>query len=340
MSRTAAGARATGTALVAAFTLTLMWLLGACGSGRGTSLALVAFSVPKPAYDDLQTHFARISAGRGTSWTSSYGASGNQARSVIAGQDADYVSFSLGSDMTKLASAGLVDSSWNAGPTRGIVSTSVVVIAVRKGNPKHITGWADLLKPGIRIVIPNPGSSGSARWNVMAAYSQITANGGSQAQGVQYLTSFYKNVVSLPSSGRDATTAFTGGTGDVLLSYENEAIVARQHHQFLDYLVPSTTLRIENPGAVTKKAGVEATQFLDYVESAAGQRIFAVHGFRPFGASVSPGTVQGANDPTHPFPAVGKLVTIAQLGGWAAVNKTFFDPKTGIVTKIQGENRS
>ena len=327
-------------ALAAAAALMLALVLGACGSSASTKpLSLVAFSVPKPAYDELQSSFAKTSDGKGATWQSSYGASGDQARAVISGQKADYVGFSLASDMTKLVDAGLVDPSWNANATKGIVSTSVVVLAVRKGNPKHITGWSDLTKPGIKIVTPNPGSSGSARWNIMAAYSQVTANGGSQASAVKYLTGLYKNIVSLPASGRDATTAFTGGTGDVLISYENEAIAARQNGQSLDYLIPDTTLKIENPGAVTKKANSRAAKFLSYIESADGQKIFASHGFRPVDPSIAPGTVKGANDPANPFPTPKKLVTIADLGGWSSVSKKFFDENTGIVTLIQKNNK-
>jgi sulfate/thiosulfate transport system substrate-binding protein len=329
------------TLLAASAALVATAALSACGgsaSGSGKPLALVAFSVPKPAYDELQASFAKTSDGKGTKWTSSYGASGDQARAVIAGLKADYVGFSLTSDMTKLVDKGLVAKDWNAGPQKGIVSSSVVVIAFRKGNPKHITGWADLVKPGIKIVTPNPGSSGSARWNILAAYAQAAANGG-DAAGTQYLTSFYKNVVSLPASGREATSAFVGGTGDVLISYENEAIAARQNGQAVEYVVPSTTIKIENPGAVTAKANGKAKDFLTYIESKAGQEIFAKHGFRPVDTSVSVGTVQGANDPAHPFPTVGKLVTIAELGGWSAVSKKFFDETTGLVTKIQAASK-
>ena len=321
------------------FALVAALVLAACGGGGSSSkkLSLVAFSVPKPAYDALQAEFAKTSDGKGTAgkWTSSYGASGDQARAVLAGLKADYVAFSLTSDMTKLVDGGKVDAGWNSGATKGIVSTSVVVLTVRKGNPKGIKGWADLIKPGIKIVTPNPGSSGSARWNILAAYTQITANGGTDAEAQAYLTAFYKNVVSLPASGREATSAFVGGTGDVLLSYENEAINARQNNQPVDYLIPDTTFKIENPAAVTKTADAKAKAFLTYAESEAGQKIFASKGFRPVDAGVTPGTVAGANDPANPFPAVKKLVTIDDIGGWKAATTKFFDPTTGIVTKIQ-----
>ena len=308
---------------------------GGAGAASGSELSLVAFSVPKPAYDDLQKNFSGSADGKGATWKSSYGPSGDQARAVMSGLKADYVGFSLATDMTKLVDANLVAKDWDAGANKGIVSTSVVVIAVRKGNPLGIKDWDDLTKPGVKIVTPNPGSSGSARWNVLAAWSHITSNGGSEAEATEFLTKYYENIVSLPSSGREATSAFTSGTGDVLISYENEAIAARQSGADVDYIIPSTTLKIENPGAVTVSAPDPAKKFLTYVISDEGQKVFASHGFRPLNASVDPGTVEGANDPAQPFPAIKKLVTIDDLGGWSAAATTFFDQKTGIVTKIQ-----
>jgi sulfate/thiosulfate-binding protein len=323
-------------AVLAALTLTLAACGGGGGAGAsGSELSLVAFSVPKPAYDDLQKDFAGTTDGKDVTWKSSYGASGDQARAVISGLPADYVGFSLRSDMTKLVDKDLVAKDWDAGPTKGIVSTSVVTIVVRKGNPLGIRGWDDLIKPGVKIVTPNPGSSGSARWNVLAAWSQVTANGGSEAEATDYLTKYYQNVVSLPSSGREATSAFTSGTGDVLISYENEAIAARQGGADVDYVIPDTTLKIENPGAVTTKAPETAKKFLAYVVSDTGQKVFAEHGFRPLNPAVDPGQVEGANDPAQPFPAVKKLVTIDDLGGWSEVSTKFFDEDNGIVTKIQ-----
>lgn len=327
-------------AVLLAFTSAATLGLTACsssGGGGGTKkIDIVAFSVPKPAYDAAEAAFRKTDAGKGVSFSESYGPSGSQSKAVIAGQHADYVGFSLEPDMTKLVPK-FVDSSWNSGSTKGIVSSSVVVIAVRKGNPKKITGWNDLIKPGIKIVTPDPASSGSAKWNILAAYEHVISDGGTAAQAATYLTAFFHNVVSKPASGADATTTFTKGTGDVLISYENEAISARQKGASLDYLIPEESVLIQNPGAVTVKASKQAKQFLDYVESSAGQKIFASHGFRPINASVSPGTVQGANDPSSPFPAVKKLTTIASLGGWSKVNTEFFDPDKGIVTKIENK---
>ena len=327
--------------LAALFSVAALAVLAACSTTTGSSaapgaeLSLVAFSVPKPAYDDLQKSFSDSADGQGVAWKSSYGASGDQARAVISGLKADYVGFSLETDMTKLVDKDLVAKDWNSGANKGIVSTSLVTIVVRKGNPLGIKGWDDLIKPGVEIVTPNPGSSGSARWNILAAWSHITANGGSEAEAETYLTKYYQNIVSLPSSGREATSAFTSGTGDVLISYENEAIAARQSGAEVDYVIPDTTLKIENPGAVTSTAPESAKKFLSYVVSDEGQKVFAAHGFRPLNESLDPGTVEGANDPSEPFPAVKKLVTIDDLGGWSAAATKFFDEKNGIVTKIQ-----
>jgi sulfate transport system substrate-binding protein len=329
--------------LAAAVALTSAAVLAVSGcassggaAGGSKSVHIVAFSVPKPAYDSLETAFAKTAAGKGVKFSASYGPSGTQSKAVAAGQPADYVGFSLEPDMAKLV-PDFVDANWDTGATKGIVSTSVVVIAVRPGNPKHITGWNDLIKPGVKIVTPDPASSGSAKWNILAAYTHVLADGGSDADAQAYLKKFFANVVSKPSSGSDATATFTSGTGDVLISYENEAITARQKGEKLDYIVPAESILIQNPAAVTKKASSAAKAFLTYAESADGQKIFASKGFRPLD-NVAAGTVQGANDPSDPYPTVQKLYTIDKLGGWDKVNKEFFDDTTGIVTKIENNS--
>jgi sulfate transport system substrate-binding protein len=318
--------------------------LSACGSNSGSSagssgssskqLNVVGFSVIKSAYTELGTDFAKTSAGTGTTLAGSYGASGAQARAVIAGQKADVVAFSLEPDLKTLVDAGKVDATWNSGPTKGIASSSVVVIAFRKGNPKHITGWNDIIKPGVGIVTADPGTSGSAKWNLLAAYASAAGANQNEAAGKTYLTSFIKNVVSWNDSGRTATDAFSKGTGDVLISYENEAIAARAAGVALDYIVPDTTVLIQNPAAVTKTAPASAAAFLTYVESADGQKVLAANGFRPTDGS-TPTDVKGANDPANPFPAVKNLITIDALGGWDTVNTKFFDKATGIVTLLR-----
>jgi sulfate/thiosulfate transport system substrate-binding protein len=308
--------------------------LSACSSSASTkTIRLVAYSVPKPAYDALATAFEKTAGGKDVDVKGSYGPSGAQSKAVLAGQKADYVGFSVEPDLTKLV-PGKVDPNWNAGPTKGLVSQSVVVIVVRKGNPLHITGWDDLVKPGVKIVTPDPASSGSAKWNILAAYSHVLSQGGSEGDAAAYLKKFFGHVVSRASSGAVATTQFTSGTGNVLISYEDEAITARAKGEKVDYIVPDQSVLIENPAAVTKTASSAAKNFLKFVESEKGQEIFVSKGFRPVLSGVKIGAVKGANDPSNPFPQVKQLTTVAQLGGWKVVNDKFFGDN-GIVTKIE-----
>jgi sulfate transport system substrate-binding protein len=323
------------TAVIAATVAATVGITACSSSSGAKTVNLVAYSVPKPAYDALAAAFAKTSAGKGVAFHTSYGASGTQANNVIAGQQADYVAFSTGADMSKVVKAGKVAADWDSGPTKGLVSDSVVVITVRQGNPLNIHTWADLLKPGVKIVTPDPATSGSAKWNLLAAYEQVIAQGGTQAQAEAYLKGFFKNVVEKASSGSTAMTSFLNGTGNVLISYEDEAIDARQEGKPIDYIVPDQTMLIENPAAVTKGASKSASDFLSFVESRQGQQIFASKGFRPVLSGVNVGTVAGANDPGNPFPQPAKLITIEQLGGWSKVNDEFFGD-SGIVTKIEG----
>ena len=306
--------------------------LAAC-TKTSDAINLVGYSVAKSVYDAVQPAFAKTSAGKGVTFQSSYGASGDQSRQVVNGLAADYVAFSLAPDVTRLVDAKLVDSTWADGATKGMVSNSVVVIAVRKGNPLGIKGWDDIVKSGVKIVTPNPGSSGAARWNVLGAYAHGLANGGASA-GEAFAQKFFDNIVSLPASGREATSTFTSGTGDVLISYENEAILARQSGTAIDYIVPEDSFLIQNPVAVTKTAPDTAKAFLAYVLSNDGQRIFVEKGFRPVVDGVSTSGVTGANDGANPFPTVSKLTTVDDLGGWTKINAEFF-ADDGLVTKLQ-----
>jgi len=305
------------------------------GSSKSDEVSVVGFSILKTANEQLLKDFQKTDAGKGVTFKTSYGASGDQSRAVIAGLDADEVHLSLEPDVTKLVDEKLVADDWKSGPNKGVVTQSVVAIVVRKGNPKGIKGWDDLVKPGVKLITPNPASSGSARWNILAAYQQVIASGGSEADAKAYLTKLFNNVVALPGSGRDATNAFLEGSGNVLISYENEAILARQSGEDFDYIVPNATLKIENPGAVLKDADPKAKAYLDFVLNTAGQEEFVKKGFRPVVKDTPVSTVEGANDPTKPFPVPSKLFTIADLGGWDAVNTKFFEENTGIVPQIQ-----
>jgi len=336
--------------LVTALVATALVVGAGCGSDDSSGEAdapaaseetinLVGFAVPEAANKAIAESWAETPEGEGVEFVTSYGASGDQSRAVIAGLEADYVHFSVESDVTKLVDEGLVAEDWNSGPTKGIVSSSVVVFAVREGNPKNIQTWDDLVKPGVEIVTPNPASSGSARWNALAAYGQVIEDGGTEAEAEAYLTSFFNNVVSLPNSGRDATTAFLGGTGDVLMAYENEAILAHQAGEKFDYIIPDTTLLIENPAAVLSEATPKATEWLDFVLSSEGQEQFALKGFRPVTDGVEFGDVEGANDPANPFPEVPNLLTVTEdFGSWGELSDKFFAEETGLVTVIIAES--
>src|SRR6478672_8942686 len=293
------------------------------------SLSLVAYSTPEVVYDEIEPEFQRTGAGEGVGFKSSFGASGEQSRAVEAGLKADVVSFSLEPDMTRLVKAGLVNSDWANTPSKGLVTTSVVSFIVRKGNPKHIKTWDDLLKPGIEVLTPNPFTSGAAKWNIMAAYGAKSDGGKNPQAGLDYLTQLItKHVVVQDKSGRDALNNFTSGTGDVLLSYEYEATTAQKKGQKVDYVTPDDTIKIENPIAVTKSAAPAAKKFVDFVLSKQGQEKFASWGYRPVNQEVF-----DANKSKFPEPK--KLFTIRDLGGWGKVNDEMFDPTKGSVAKIE-----
>lgn len=312
-------------------------LAAGCASNAGDEIALVGYSVPAAGNEAVGDAFTHTDAGKGASFSTSYGASGDQSRAVEGGQKADIVHFSIDPDVTRLVDAGLVDENWNSGPDHGELTDSVVVLMVREGNPKGIKDWEDLTRPDVGIVAPNPGSSGSARWNILAAWGSQLQAGRSEQEAQDYVSKLVGNVKAFPSSGRDATTAFLDGTGDVLLSYENEAILAKQNGEKLDYIVPSRDLLIENPAAVTKTANESAKKFLDYARSPEGQQEYVAKGFRPLPSAadeVDTSTVEGVADPADPFPKVDNLYTIDKdYGGWKAVVDKFFD-KDGIITGI------
>lgn len=296
---------------------------------------IVGFAVPEAANVAIAEAWKASGAGEGIEFVTSYGASGDQSRAVVDGLDADYVHFSVSSDVTRLVDNGLVADDWDDGPNRGVVSSSIVVFAVRPGNPLGIDSWDDLVQDGVEIVTPNPASSGAARWNALAAWGQEIERGGSEADAQQYLTDLFANVVALPNSGRDATQAFLSGTGNVLLAYENEAILAHQNGQEFDYVIPETTILIENPGAVLIDANPRAWDWLDFVLSADGQAEFARKGFRPIIEGVEFGEVAGANDPADPFPPIANLLTVADdFESWSALSEKFFDEESGIVTQV------
>jgi sulfate/thiosulfate transport system substrate-binding protein len=247
---------------------------------------------------------------------------------VIAGLKADVVAFSLEPDMTSLVKAKLVAPNWKKNKWGGMVTRSVVVFVTRKGNPKHIRTWNDLIKPDVDVVVPNVQTSGGAKWDVMAAYGAQRKIGKSHAQSVKYLETLYDHVVSQDKSAREALQTFLAGRGDVLLSYENEAIFAQKHDQAIDYTIPKATIAIENPIAVVKTSSNKTTAnaFVRYLRTSPAQLIFGDNGYRPVLRSAAK---------KYGFPVPKLMFSIKWLGGWAKVDKQFFDSRNGIVTKIQ-----
>jgi sulfate/thiosulfate transport system substrate-binding protein len=300
-------------------------------SASDAQLALVAYSTPKTAYDALTSAFAQTAAGSGVSFGESFGASGAQSRAVASGQPADVVAFSTTPDITRLVKAGMVSKSWDANAYKGIVTDSVVVLVVRKGNPKHITGWDDLVKPGVDVITPNPSTSGSARWNILAAYGAQLKEGKTPAQALAYVNTLLTKHVSVQDpSGSAAMQTFTGGKADVLISYESEAIAAEKKKLPIQYVIPKQTILIETPIAVTSNSGhsTQARAFVNWLWTAAAQTIWAKEGYRPVVKSV---LAQYSSQ----FPTPPELFTISSLGGWTKVSKTFFAPSGGSITKIE-----
>jgi sulfate/thiosulfate transport system substrate-binding protein len=317
---------------------TLFWIgmsLGALAAGcGGTSdagggkLALIAYSTPKEAYAEIIPAFKKTPGGKGVGFSQSYGPSGDQSRAVQSGLPADVVALSLAPDVEKLVDKGLVAKDWASGPHKGFVTNSVVVFAVRKGNPKNIKTWDDLVKPGVQVIEPNPFTSGGAKWNVMAAYGAQLEQGRTPAQALDYLKALFKNVPVQDKSAREALQTFASGKGDVLLAYENEAITVQQKGEDLEYVIPDQTILIQNPIAIVteSKNAKAARAFVDYVRTPAAQRIFVSKGYRPVDESVAD---------KKKFPDPPSLFTIDKFGGWAKVNEQFFDPDKGSIAEIE-----
>ncbi|HET9162040.1 MAG TPA: sulfate ABC transporter substrate-binding protein [Solirubrobacterales bacterium] len=312
-------------------------VLSGCGSNSdaspsgGGKLDVVGYSTPESVYQEsLEPAFEKTAAGKGVSFSNSFGASGDQSRAVVAGQPASVVHFSQAGDMERLVEEGeLVSKDWEKQPYGGIATDSVVVLVVRKGNPKGIHSFDDLQSKDVGIVTPNPFSSGSARWNLMAVYGTAVNEGRSPDQALEAVKTVLEKTKAQPGSGSDALAAFTQGEGDVLLSYENEAIKAEKEGEDIEYVIPPSTIQIETPIAVTESAPEPAAEdFLKFLWSDEGQELWAENGYRP----VNPKLV----DPKQ-FPTPKELFKISQFGGWGKVNDEFFDSETGSVAKIESE---
>jgi sulfate/thiosulfate-binding protein len=300
----------------------------AASDGDGARLSLVAYSTPKEAYEELIPAFQKTPAGTGVSFDQSYGSSGDQSRAVESGLPADIVALSLAPDVDRLVEPGLVDANWAQDDYQGFVTNSVVVFAVRKGNPKNIRTWDDIVRDDIEVITPNPFTSGGAKWNLMAAYGSQIEQGASPEEALEFLRKVLANTPVQDKSARESLQTFAGGKGDVLLAYENEAITAQNAEIELDYVIPDETILIQNPVAVTTetKSPEQAEAFVKWLREPEAQQIFASKGYR----SVREELVDEA---TYPTPK--SLFKIDEFGGWDKVNAEFFDPEEGSVAEIE-----
>ena len=300
------------------------------GSAAETTLTLVAYAVPEPGWSKIIPAFAATPEGKGVAVTTSYGASGDQSRGVVDGKPADIVNFSVEPDVTRLVKADKVAKDWNADATKGIPFGSVVSLVVRKGNPKNIKDWDDLLQPGLEVVTPSPLSSGSAKWNLLAPYAAKSDGGKNPQAGLDFVNKLVtEHVKTRPGSGREATDVFLQGSGDVLISYENEAINVERQGKPVEHINPPQTFKIENPVAVVTSSSHldKANALKNFLYTAEGQKLWAEAGFRPVDPAV-------AADFAADFPTPEKLWTIADLGGWSEVDPALFDKDNGSITKI------
>jgi sulfate/thiosulfate transport system substrate-binding protein len=318
--------------LLGGVALALVLAAGATAASRDTNLSLVGYSTPKTVMGKIIQAWQKTPDGGGVSFSQSYGASTDQARAVVNGLKADLVFLSTGDDVNLLVDAGLVDAKWNRQSYGGIGADTVVVFAVRNGNPKHIKGWGDLVRPGVQVVTPNPFSSGSAKWNILAAYGSQRRLGKTDKQATAYVKKLFQHVVSQDTSGRNATNTFLAGKGDVLITYESEAINSKLNGQDIQYVIPRQTMLIELPIAVLKSSSNKdkANQFIRYVKGDTAQDLFAQYGFRPVNRVV-------AKRYADKYPARPGMFKIDDkyIGGWRNADKVWFDPNKGRMVEIE-----
>lgn len=319
----------------------LLPLLLACGTpapapeaasapaAKARTLTLAAYTTPREAYGEaILPAFAKhwlTQTGETVTFEASYQGSGAQARAVKEGLEADVVALSLEPDVQLLVDAGLIQPTWKAGPTGGMVTRSIAVIAVRPGNPKKITDWPDLARPDVEVLTPNVRTSGGAMWNVLGIWGAATRGhagvaAGDVAGAERLLSGVLGRVSVMDKGARESIVNFEKGVGDAAITYENEVLVAKQAGQAMDYVVPGSTIRIDNPIAVVdsyaEKHGNQdlAREFVSFTLNAESQRAFAKYGLRPVDPAAQPADL--------PTPA--DLFTIDDLGGWAGVKAAVF----------------
>jgi sulfate/thiosulfate transport system substrate-binding protein len=350
--------------------LVLLSLLAACGQADGTAapaeevqeeqaaapqqnasegpvnIILGAYTTPREAYGQLIPIFQKQwqeKTGQEVTFEESYLGSGAQSRAIVEGFEADLAALSLEADITRIEKAGLITHNWKDTPTKGMVSDSIVVLGVRKGNPEGIKDWADLARPGIEILTPNPATSGGAMWNILALYGAARRGfvegvaKGDEAAAQAFLEAVLKNVTVMDKGARESITNYEQGVGDVVITYENEILVGQKGGQAYEFIIPRSTILIENPIAiidthVDKHGNREVVEaFVEFLHTPEAQTIFADYGLR----SVDPEVAKATADR---YPAVEDLFTIEEFGGWSEATPTFFSEEgifTQTIAKVQ-----
>jgi sulfate/thiosulfate transport system substrate-binding protein len=322
---------------VAAVAVASILGVAACGgsdsegsSDGGGNVSLVAYSTPQELYEEsIEPAYNETSDGEGVTFENSFGASGDQSRAVESGLPADVVHLPLEPDMQRLVDAGIIAEDYNDGD-KANVQNSVVVFTVREGNPENIQDWDDLVTGDVEVITPNPFTSGGARWNIMAAYGAQLNKGASEEEALEYVRQLLENTPVQDKAASDALATFTGGKGDVLLSYENEAIRAQEAGEDVEYVIPDDTILIETQIALSEDAeNPEGGQaFIDFLFSEEGQRLFAEGGYRPVDKAVF-------DEFSKEFPEPPGLFTIEEFGGWDTVATEFFDPENGSIAEVE-----
>lgn len=302
-------------------------------AGKGqVKLVLGAYTTPREAYGELIPIFQKQwkeKTGQDVVFEESYLGSGAQSRAIVEGFEADIAALSLQADIDRIEKAKLITHDWRSGSTKGMVSDSIAVIGVRKGNPEGIKDWADLAKPGLEVLTPNPKTSGGAMWNILALYGAAMRGHvegvpeGDEAAAQKFLVDVLNNVTVLDKGARESITNYEKGVGDAIITYENEVLVGRKGGQDYDYIIPKSTLLIENPVAVVDayadKHGTRAAAeaFVNFLFTPEAQQVFAKYGLRSVDPEVAKATAAQ-------YPAVEDLFTIQQFGGWSEATPKFF----------------
>ena len=309
-------------------------------NGNEVKLTLGAYTTPREAYAEiipLFQAFWKEKTGQTVTFEESYQGSGAQSRAVVEGFEADVVALSLEADINRIEKAGLITHDWRTEPFGGMVSTSVVAFAVREGNPKNIQDWGDLVQPDLEILTPNPKTSGGAMWNVLALYGaaqrgHVEGFTADDAGAQDFLLEVLQNVTVMDKAARESITTFEKGVGDVAITYENEVLVGQQAGINYQLVLPTSTIRIDNPVAIVDtyvdKHGTRevAEAFVDFLFTKEAQEIFAKHGLRSPDSEVAQAT-------SDQYPPIEDLFTIEEFGGWNEATPTFFGDE-GIFYKI------